>query len=200
MKNIILGLLIGIIFTLLLLNNVPWQVVFSQTIMKAVFTLFLALLAGSIALYQVKANVISTARIKWIEEFKNNIAEYLVAVNETIFSFKQYFEAPETDPLSSQYFEKYFVADHKAQAYRIKIKLNLNTKEELYTKISDQMFTIETLKGELINSYDEEKYSILSASYTEMADLTYDALKIEWKKSKDMFYSRWLNDWRKRLS
>ncbi|MCG9791026.1 hypothetical protein [Flavobacterium algicola] len=187
MKNIILGIFIGLTASFLILNRIPWSEFFSITVLKAGFTVFLALIGGLIALYQVKANVISSARIKWIEEFKTNIAEYTSMTNEVIFSFREHFESKDLDH-RSLYHQKYMDVSHKVAIVRGKIYLNLNLDEKPYKSICNIMTNIEklTLHTNLENICQEENYDEISDLFNDLNSATFKAMKIEWEKSKKL--------------
>src|SRR5690606_38489477 len=48
----------------------------SESIITNSITIFIALLAGMVAIYQVKLNVISAARIKWVEDLRETLSLY----------------------------------------------------------------------------------------------------------------------------
>lgn len=189
MSKILLGFLLGIITSFLILNHFNWYLIFSPTVMKLAFTTFLALLAGLIALYQVKANVISSARIKWIEDFKNNVAEYIASTNEALFAFELHHRSE--DKNETQFYDKCYSAMNKAHIIENKIRLNLNMTEKLHISIDSDLDKIKKLienKGGKLTKQDEDQINLLFLS---LAENTSRSLKIEWEKSKKMFYSRW---------
>jgi len=189
MKNIILGFLLGIFTSLLILNQFNWEVIFSPEIFKVFFATFLALLAGLIALYQVKANVISSARIKWIEEFKTNVCEYIGTLNEAMFAISIYSKG---SPNEMEYYNKYFVAINRSHVHENKIRLNLNLKEDAYKLIDIDLDEIKDIlldKG--IGKLDENDEQQILLKFHSLAEHTNSVLKSEWDKSKKMFYSRW---------
>src|SRR5215217_7805039 len=133
MKQFFTGLFIGIIGPFLIFNDLPWSTLFSSTVLKAGFAVFLAVVGGLIALYQVKANVISSARIKWIEDFKTNVAEYSSTTYSVIFYFREYDDVKNGETRRT-YHQQYMDAVYKAMSIRGKIIINLNLKEAPYEK------------------------------------------------------------------
>ncbi|MES2544736.1 MAG: hypothetical protein V4548_07615 [Bacteroidota bacterium] len=189
MTKFILGLLVGIIGTCLLLNLIPWSIFFTPTVLKAGFAVFLALIGGLIALFQVKANVISTARIKWIEEFKINIAEYASVSNEIIFSYREHSHSKDKD-IADLYYQKYMECVHKSMTIKGKIYMNLNLKEHLYTEINKIIQRIEILTDHTNLEFisEEENYHKISDEFDNLNSITHKAMKVEWDKSKKMLY------------
>jgi hypothetical protein len=188
MKKLLIGLLIGTICTYFILKKFPSVTFFSPTVLKAGFAVFLALIGGLIALFQVKANVISTARIKWIEEFKTNIAEYSAISNEMIFSYREHNESKDKDR-ANLYYQKYMECIHKSMIVRGKIYMNLNLKKPLYKEISEIVKRIEVLNDHKNLEFicKEENYPKISSEFDTLNLVTHQAMKVEWDKSKKMF-------------
>lgn len=191
-KTFIAGLLIGFLFGIVI-KNIS-SVIFSPTVLKAAFAVFLALIGGLIALYQVKANVISSARIKWIEDFKTNIAEYSSTTNSLIFNFRE-FDDPKNGDARRVYHQQYMDGVQKAMSIKGKIFINLNRDEAPYEKIYQIINKIETLTlhSNLRNICKDENYYLLEIEFDALNVATFEAMKIEWEKAKKMFYIRWLD-------
>lgn len=192
MKYLILsiGMLIGSMATLFVLNNFPWFKLFSITILKAFFTVFLALMGGVIALYQVKANVISSARIKWIEEFKKDVSEYTATTHAVIFSYIEYIDAEDTDRKKA-YHKKYMEEVTKSVAIRNRILMNLNRKEQYYERIYQIINKIEELTEykNLEFIADEKNYNIIEKEFNNLSTVTNQVMKQEWEKAKKLFFN-----------
>ena len=182
------GIVIGIVITLLLVNNFPWVKLFSVNVLKACFTIFLALLGGIIALYQVKANVISTARIKWIEEFKTDIAEFSATIHSGIFTYNEYIAA-EDKVRRKQYHQKYMEDVNQSVAIRNKIIMNLDRTEPLYEKVYQIMEKIESLTEYENLEYigNDKNYHIIEKEFNNLNAATHQVMKVEWKKAKKLF-------------
>jgi hypothetical protein len=196
MKQFFTGLLIGVIGSCLILNDFPWSTLFSITIIKAGFAIFLALSGGLIALYQVKANVISSARIKWIEDFKTNIAEYSSTTNSSIFNFREYADKRNGDARRT-YHQQYMNDVQKIMSIKGKILMNLNRNENSYEKIYQIVNRIEVLTAHdnLDSICQLDNYLELESQFDLLNIATNEAMKFEWEKAKKMFYSRWIENW-----
>ena len=182
------GLLIGSLITLFTLNNFPWVKLFSINILKACFTVFLALMGGFVALCQVKANVISSARIKWIEEFKIDIAEYSATTHSVIFNYNEYIDAEDKDRRKF-YHQKYMEDVNQSVSLKSKIIMNLNRKEPYYEKIYQIITRIEALTEyvNLKDIADEKNYHIIEKEFNDLNFVTHQVMKLEWEKAKRMF-------------
>jgi hypothetical protein len=189
MNKIILGFLLGILTSFLILYYINWKELISPQILKVGFATFLALLAGLIALYQVKANVISSARIKWIEEFKTNVSEFISSTNESLFAYDLHIKGEKDE---KEYYNKAYIALNKSHVLENKIRLNLNLAEPLHVSIEKHLDQIK----EIMNN-DElkvaEKENLVAEEFHYLANFTSKMIKLEWEKSKKMFYSRWWN-------
>lgn len=189
MRNFFLGLIVGILGVLLLSFLNHWSTFFSLSVLKAMFAVFLALLGGLVALLQVKANVISEARIKWVEEFKRNVAEYISSVNELVFHFKNY-ETTEDSIIRREYYDKYSQTIHKVQTLVKQIEMNLNRSEPLYEEIFQVLSRIENLivHNNLSQIGELKNYPLLHKEFSNLTSATQKAMKVEWNKSKKLIY------------
>lgn len=184
----------GVLTSFLILYHITWRELISPEILKVGFATFLALLAGLIALYQVKANVISSARIKWIEEFKTNVSEFIAFSNECLFAYDLHAKKGEDN--ETEYFNKYYEATVKAHIFENKIRINLNLNEVLHNAIDEDLDRIKEIMMHETKGL-KEKEELVSQEFNRLATHTSQMIKLEWEKSKKMFYSRWwekLND------
>lgn len=189
MSKIILGFLLGVLTSFLILYHVNWGDLISLQILKVAFTTFLALLAGLIALYQVKANVISNARIKWIDEFKTNVSEFISSTNESLYAYDLHLKV---DKAEKEYFIMAYIATNKSHVFENKIRLNLNLQEPLHVSIGTQLDNVKKIMNNQKLKV-EEKEDLVAQEFHHLASFTSKMIKLEWEKSKKMFYSRWWN-------
>lgn len=189
MSKIILGFILGILTSFLILYHVNWRDLISIQVLKVAFTTFLALLAGLIALYQVKANVISNARIKWIDEFKTNVSEFISSTNESLYAYDLYLKG---DKAEKEYFIMAYIATNKSHVLENKIRLNLNLEEHLHVSIGTQLDNVKKIMNNQKLKV-EEKEDLVAQEFHHLVNFTSKMIKLEWEKSKKMFYSRWWN-------
>ncbi|KUJ61998.1 hypothetical protein AR687_10610 [Flavobacteriaceae bacterium CRH] len=165
---------------------------------SAGITVLLGLLAAFVALHQVKSNVISSSRIKWIEEFKNNISQHNNAICQMIFYYSMFLkhrgkdESPKIE--SDKYYDEYVKFHYLANIHEANLFINLNPEEKMYQDIQA------TLKGirKAVNDMDEDSdtdvvYKAVSRQLQSLRSQSQKALKVEWRKSKKMFYIKWFN-------
>lgn len=156
-------------------------------------TILLALLAAFVALHQVKSNVISSSRIKWIEEFKNDVSEHSTAVRQMIYNYgmhlKYYNENEDPKIKNYVYYDEYIKCHYKASIHESNLRMNLNLDEHLYKEIKNTLDQI-TKKIDNFNSEidTDQTYREASILLNRLRDQSQKALKIEWKKSRKMFY------------
>lgn len=154
-------------------------------------TIFLALIAALIALYQVKLNTISSARITWIENLRDSISNYTAEVTKCAiilenmsveFKNKNVIEIEEI--LKNDY-EKYVESSYKSEILASKIKLYLNSNEKEHQKIE---FLINKITNHIheqeIKDIDRVK---LQKYIEEIIKISKQIFKKEWKKSKQIF-------------
>lgn len=165
---------------------------------SASLTIILALLAAFVALHQVKSNVISTSRIRWIEEFKKTISEYDNSVLQMIFNYGMYrkylMKTDDKKIKHEKYYDEYVKFHYLIYTHEANISLNLNLEEKMYRDIN---FAILAVRNE-INRIDKENdidtdqlYRGTTLLLRDLRKVSQLALKKEWKKSKNMFYINW---------
>lgn len=152
------------------------------------------LLAAFFAIYQVKLNLITAARIKWIEELRKDVAEYNQTVIEIIVETKF--------PNSKSNFtviDKY----HEAIVIKHRIAMTLNLDEKLhYTLLALMEYTFQNMKKK--NKLDDETHNDnISLVNTEITVVASKIFKTEWEKSKRILpkiyeIKHYLNDSEKR--
>lgn len=163
---------------------------------SAGITVLLALLAAFVALQQVKSNVISSSRIKWIEEFKNDISEYTTAVRQLIHNYGLHikYRNENEDPKikNYKYYDEYIKYHYKASIHESNLRMNLNLDEQKYKEIKITLNKITVCIDDLDPKLDiDEHYRETALLLNQLRHQSQIALKIEWEKSQKMFYVNW---------
>lgn len=160
-----------------------------------IVTILIALIAGVVAIYQVKLNVISNSRIKWIENLRDTISHYNAEITNLSIQIGNF--AAETKNLSEgspQY--KDFVKEHYRNYLELvvvtdklknKILLYLNGKEEKHRKIEEHIHLISNKlhKSDVYHINFEE----IEIHQKEIIKNSKEIFKKEWDKSKRLFKS-----------
>jgi hypothetical protein len=154
--------------------------------------IFAAIIVGLFALYQVRSNTISNARINWIEKFSGIISDYCVKIDILRLAMLNHINEKNllgrdyTDILKKAAYGKYLIAHNDVQklAYLIRIYLVseekdcLNIKRELLNH--DKKVDLDSVTDLSIKEFESSIDRIIS-----------NAEKIinqEWKKSKSYFF------------
>jgi len=145
------------------------------TLLPILIPLVLVILSGLFALYQVKSNSISSARILWIENFRTNLSEYcsytikaIHKLSDMLAKSKIYKTADYPD-LYKDYNE--YISNHsESNKCKYKTKLYLNSVESKPKEIEDLLDSIEIDINNYFNDKDEKYYDIIE----------------EWTKSKNI--------------
>jgi|GEM_PF-1620934 len=154
-------------------------------ILKNGITILLALIAGLLALYQVKSNIIATARIKRIDDLRTTLSELYDAANDTLLYYVNK-EEHEDDPENcDKYYDKYA---HNMSRFNIlsnKVKMSLDSSKPNHLKL-------ENLISEVDNLLDFENISncdsgILENKLKEIVLSSKDIFSEEWNHSKKLF-------------
>ncbi|PHR47036.1 MAG: hypothetical protein COA32_08930 [Fluviicola sp.] len=156
---------------------------FGAELLKNSITILIALLAGFIALLQVKSNIISSARIKWLETLRVDLSELYSSSLNTVHYFQRANE--NTGDIKNEANVKYENNHSRCNILVHKIIMNLNPKEREHKKLID-----------LVNKIDEiiDSDSIENSSQTELEKILKEIVtqsrlvfKPEWDKSKRLF-------------
>jgi len=155
------------------------------------FTIFLALIAGLIALYQVKSNIISSARINWIENLRNAISNYTVEISNcgliltNFLSESEGKSEEEGKAILKIFYKKYEESANKSGVLANKILLYLNSNESEHLKIEKLIEKLDTH----LHKKDISELNIdqIEADVTEIISISKGIFKKEWEKSKKLF-------------
>lgn len=160
-----------------------------SSLLSNVLTILLALLAGLIALYQVKSNTIANSRISWIENLRISISDYCVETLDSITLLKNAIHQRQRLDSSHQAFitayNNYFECSSKAEKLAYKCKLLLNSKEETHNQILELIEKNQLLLD--VKDVDLIEIDLVRKDIDEIIVLAKLVFKEEWGKSKRIF-------------
>jgi len=166
--------------------------------------LLVASLAGTFALWQIRSNNITNARIKWLENLKQVLTDFIS--ESTIFQLKegvskgivvksQIVGLSETE---HSYLNK--ITESTPEHLKIieskhnLIKLNLNPKESLHQKLEALLDEYMDLFNEIPTQRSHDNYNLLTRKMSAYSDtiilLIRYVMKLEWEKTKRPYLSR----------
>lgn len=159
-------------------------------------TIFLGLLAALIALYQIKSNVISSARIKWIQNLTDAISDYSAEISKasTIISNMsiRILESNEDGKKINQimdlydsYYDDYFKSSIEIEKISNRIILHLNSEEGNHKKIENLLLKLS--KEIHIKDFTKLNSEEIEKDLKEVIILSKLIFKEEWEKSKKIF-------------
>lgn len=143
-------------------------------------TILLALIAGLVALYQVKSNIVSSARIKWIEELRHEISQLYNDSLSTILYWGNF-----TKTKAAEDYNKYDLAHSNFFILSNRIRMKLNLTEEGHSNLNDRLNEIESmLEAENIETHSQEDVEVI---LKQIVVISRQIFKLEWDKSKKVF-------------
>lgn len=152
----------------------------SDKIVENSVTIFIALVAGLVALYQVKSNIVSSARIKWIEELRHEISQLYNDTLGTILYWTNFQKAKKDED-----YNRYDLAHSNFFILSNKIRMKLNFKEDNHLKLNTLLNEIELmLEPENIETTTQTDVEV---KLKEIVDISRQIFKLEWDKSKKLF-------------
>lgn len=150
------------------------------------------IIGGIITLLQVRGNTITNARILWIENFRNSVAEYCAFAEKAIMQIANMVYKKEKggnkmyDGFLSDY-DKYFTYHCETTKYSNKIKLYLNIKEKKPKKIENLINKIDKDISSSFNQYNEKYENQVKDNIINIVKISRIIIKEEWEKSKTYF-------------
>lgn len=186
----------NLVKTVITNSNDTLLIVFNQlsrsnyNIDNYIVTILVTLLAGTIALIQVRGNTISSARITWIENFRNSVAEYCMNSEKTVMQILNMdFKAKNFPNAIYVGFYKdndaYVQYSSEATKYSLKIKLYLNLEEAKPKRIEELINKIDNDLVECYGSSNKKQFeSEIKMNLKEITRISNIIIKEEWEKAK----------------
>lgn len=143
-------------------------------------------IAGILALYQVKANIVSSARIKWSEELRKSISELYPEVLLSILQFKnREINLNKNLTSSEDYYSRYILHLTNYNILSSSIKMLLDLRNPKHKKIIEilEYIDINLNKENITLAHDENIEKELKKIVILANEIFYD----EWSKSKSFF-------------
>lgn len=155
--------------------------------------ILIALLAGIIALYQVKLNNITSARIRWIESLRLIISKYISELDDLNTRISNVItRVSEGEGLNKVFNEKYDMMRKSIKTINQlgnQIKLYLNPNENLHSKLESHLDKFEERS---LKDFHETQMNELKQLSSHCINTARDILKKEWDKaSKNLFIRAW---------
>lgn len=158
---------------------------------QTIITIFIALLAGFVALYQVKSNTISAARITWIENLRDALSCYCMEVTKcggVVSNMRDDVigkSEKEKKEIIEKLYPRYEESTINCNKFACKVMLYLNSKEKKHALIEAKMEEIYIqLHVKKTSEFNAEKFNDDMNFIIDQAKLIF---KTEWDKSKKIF-------------
>jgi len=158
--------------------------------------IFVALIAGLLALFQVKANIISSARIEWTQNLRKTVSSFLAEVMILNYNLRKVLDLTNAGKNSDAkiLYDQQTENFKKVFEYGNQIKLFLNNKDE--TEHTDLQIIIEDYLDKSTHGKDATEIENLEEKQKEIISKSQDILKKAWEdaktfKIKDIFKIGW---------
>ncbi|SNR72463.1 hypothetical protein [Flavobacterium sp. ov086] len=166
----------------IIINQFPSETSIGEKILENSLTIIIALIAGLVALYQVKSNIVSTARIKWIETLKEDISNLYNYALSAVFFYSEYINETDND-----IYLKYLEAHSKFYVLSNRIKMQLNIKETKHNDLNTILDEIDSMLDSSNKQLKNITQENVEEKLREIVIISRDIFKIEWEKSKKIF-------------
>jgi hypothetical protein len=150
------------------------------------FSIILALLAGLIALYQVRSNTIASSRIKWNEELKKTLSNYYSEALNTAMYCNDWIETDPDDKSKSSKEEKYMNSLSQYNSLCNNVRMQLNSRESEHNRIELILDKIDKILSD--DAIQEINVNELESDLKEIVGLSKIIFRKEWRKAKRFFW------------
>lgn len=160
------------------------ELVKSRSNFKDYLPLLVALLAGLLALFQVKANIISSARIEWTQNLRKVVSQYLAEITILNYNLRQVFELHNEgkEEEAKKLYDNQVESFKKVNEFGNQIKLFLNNKKE--TDHSELQKCIEIYYNKATHRKDSNEIDELEKMENEIITKSQEILKQAWEDAK----------------
>jgi hypothetical protein len=161
----------------------------SETLITNSVTIFIALIAAMVALHQVKLNVISAARIKWIEDLRETLSLYCceieIATNAKLdlVDERKGKSGNELEEVLDKFYNPYVNASKEVQKLQSKIYLYLDSENPQHKKIEELL----RLNSILLHKAPGDNRNEMRNNIVEITKIAKVIFKVEWRKSEVLF-------------
>ena len=162
-------------------------------------SIIVAFIAGILALFQVRTNIISASRIRWINEFRERLSEYAVELTKGLLFYYNHINEMKNQGLEifskqDDNYLKYIESVHNLSKVSFIIDLYLDSKnnqlhKDLKNKISDINKSIKEFfrkKPSEIIEIDKFRENI-AEELPRISDIAKEIIEIETKKTRKLF-------------
>lgn len=159
-----------------------------SSIIENTVTIIIALIAGVIALYQVKSNIVSSSRIRWIENLRTSISEYYQASLATGLFLENWINLepkPKADDDQRELLRNYLDAHSTYFIKSNNIRMFLNPNKLDHKEIENVMDKIDSFFNE--KNVENINQEIIEVELKKIVLLSRKIFKKEWTKSKKIF-------------
>ena len=161
----------------------------SQTLITIVIPIMLALLAGLVALTQVKSNIISSARVKWVEDLRSLLSLYCSEL-ENCSKLKLDFndEVKKWNDENDQYIKEKFYEPYAHSANEV---LKLQSKTFLYLNPDNpahkEILELVRMNSVLVHEKYVDHRQAIQENIQKIISLAQRLFETEMEKAKKLF-------------
>lgn len=159
----------------------------NETLIANGVTILIALIAGLIALHQVKLNIISSARIKWIEDLREILSLYSSELENCSLAKLDFEDELKnkgtTESVREKYFQPYTISSKEVLKLQSKAFLYLNIKDPKQKEIEQLMRKNSFLLHEMHRNHRDEIFENIQ----KIINLAKEVFEVELEKSKSLF-------------
>lgn len=161
--------------------------------------LIVAGLAGGFALLQVKTNIVSASRIKWIDDLRETLSEYLTELTKGLFYYRNHAvdmnnKGQTTNSEQNENYHKYTDSINIAHRLTLKIILFLDSKNNpLHRSLENEISDVNTLVVTLMEKDSPSVNEITQCSQdvnnkvSNILDASREIIAEEMKKTRRLF-------------
>lgn len=173
-------------------NSYSNQIIDFRWYLSAYLPLILAIIAGVVALFQVKSAAFTNSNLKWIESFRDVISKYCVEARRVAFHMEQVgISEKDVNILSSTQesveneHRKYIDGENKLSVLGILVSLHLEDSNSNHVEMERIINEISTYLGATLFKDIDQQFVV--ERMEPIQDLAKEIIKEKEKKSKKLF-------------
>ena len=134
----------------------------SLDLLKYTVPICLALLAAVVTLLQVKTNIVSASKVRWIDEFRNILSEYVSEIAKGLESYDGHFvdmhkAGKESNSEQNENFKKYIESINIVTRLNFKLGLLLNSQNSIHVRLEKELKEVQDIINEMATKLPKPK-------------------------------------------
>lgn len=178
-------------------NSIENKTFSSPHNLELTIPIIVAILGGLLAIYQVKMNIIKSARIKWIENLRDTLSHFISATSNIEHTLdlmtSDVDKGINPDKAFYNHSTSFIGSANESVRYATKISLYLNILEPIHKELASKIDHFIVISTDAFDKKGEERSKakkIIGKNIQEIVRLSQKIIKIEWDRVSKSWVKR----------